>query len=150
MPSSDDWIKKAEESALLREMVLREYDAVSQRYGDAKVNDPPGKIVPLAAPASLVVPRPESFSLQEIEGFFFKKNVVRKDAEREKQEPFQQVQPKDGAASVVQSAALQFNDANGTGVFLASNGAPESLPDQSGNMRSLLQQNSGSNRPLMV
>lgn len=138
----------------MREMVSREYDPGSQRYDGVKVNvnvkDAAGKIVSLAAPASFLVPRPESFSLQEVEGFLFKKNVLRKDVEREEQDPSQPEQPKDGAGNVVQSTVLQFNDVSGTGALFASNGAPESLSDQPGNMRSLLQQNRGSNRPLMV
>jgi hypothetical protein len=150
MSSANYLIRKAEESILWRELMSREYDIASQKNQGIKPDDPAEKIVPAPPPANLAITRPESFSFQEIERFFFKKNVPGKVADLEKQSPFQEVQPKDGAANVVQSTALQFNDINGTGVFFASNGAPESMPGQSGEMRSLLQQNGWSNRPLMV
>lgn len=147
-------IEKAEEVLLLREMMARQYDLDSQRNGNIKPADPAGRIVPATvpapAPASLGITKPENFSFQEVEGFFFKKNVSRRAVELENPGSFQQVQPKDGAGNVVQGTALQFNDVNGTSVFFASSGAPESLADQSGKMRSPLQQDSWSKRPLMV
>ena len=154
--SDPDYLnRKARESALLREMMSREYDVSLQKNGEIKPDDPVAKIVPAAAPANLVITRTENFSFKEIEGFlfFFKKNVSTKVADLEKQNPFQPLQPfqpKDGTGNVVQSTALQFNDVNGAGVLFASNGAPESLSDQSGETRSMLQQNGWGNRQLMV
>ncbi|MFL6719848.1 MAG: hypothetical protein ACJ8G3_26175 [Burkholderiaceae bacterium] len=154
MSDPDYLIRKARESesALLREMVSREYDVSLQKNGEIKPDDPAGKIVPAAAAANLVITRTENFSFKEIEGFF-KKNVSTKAADLEKQNPFQPLQPfqrKDGTGNVVQSTALQFNEGNGAGVLFASNGAPESLSGQSGETRSMPQQNGWGNRALMV
>jgi hypothetical protein len=152
MSISDDLLKKAKESLLWREMMSPEYYGVgSKKDGDVNTGEPAGKIVPAAPPANLVITKPESFSFQKIDGFFFKRNVLGdKDAALEKQNPFQDVPPGDGVENVVQSTALQFDDVNGVSTLLASNGAPESLSDRSGEMRSLLQENSLRSRPLMV
>lgn len=152
MSISDDLLKKARESLLWREMILPEYYGVgAKKNGDANTGEPAGKIAPTAPPASLAIMKPESFSFREINGFFFKRNVLgNKDAVLEKQNPFQDVPPRDGVENVVQSTALQFNDVNGVSTLLASNGAPESLSDRSGEMLSLLQENSLRSRPLMV
>lgn len=152
MSSSDDLIRKAKEANLLREMMLPEYDVGLKNNAsqDGNTGEPARKTVPAAPPANLVITKPESFSFLEIERFLFKRDVAGKSAALEKQNPFQEVLPKDGAGNVVQSTALQFNDVNGASMFFASNGAPESLSEQSGEVRSLLQENSLRSRPLMV
>jgi hypothetical protein len=154
MSISDDLLKKAKESLLWREMISPEYYGTgANKHDDVNTGLPAWKIVPAAPPANLVITKPESFlfQFQEINGFFFKRNVLRnKDADLEKQKPFQDVPQKDGLGNVVQSTALQFNDVNAVSTSLASNGAPESLSDRSGEMRSLLQENSLRSRPLMV
>lgn len=152
MSISDDVLKKAKESLLWREMISPEYNGVgAKKNGDVNTGGPAGKIAPAAPPANLVITKAEIFSFQEINGFFFKRNVLgNKDAALEKQNPFQDVQLRNGVENVVQSTALQFNDVNAMSTLLASNGAPESLSDRSGEMRSLLQENSLRSRPLMV
>ncbi|WP_194712196.1 hypothetical protein [Noviherbaspirillum soli] len=150
MSSFNYLIRNADEAMPWREMKLREYDVDSERKQDGKPDDPAGKIVPAAPTANLVITRPDSLSLANIESFFFKINVSGKLADLENPNPFQQAQAKDGAANVVQSTALQFNDVNGAGVLFASNGAPESLSDRSDEMRSLLEQNSLRNRLSMI
>jgi len=152
MSISADLLKKAKESLLWREMISPEYYGTgANKDSDVNTGEPAGKVVPAAPPANLVISKPESFSFQEINGFFFKRNVLsNKDAALEKQKPFQDVPPSNGLGNVVQSTVLQFNDANAVSTLLASNGAPESLSDRSGEMRSLLQENSLRSRPLMV
>ena len=150
MSSFNYLIRKAEEAMPWREVKLREYDVDLEKKQDSQPDDPAGKIVPAAPTANLVITRPDSFSLSNIEKFLFRRNVSDKPVDSESLNPFQEDQAKDGAANVVQSTALQFNDVNGTGALFASNGAPESLSDQAGEMRSLLEQNGWRNRPSMV
>ena len=150
MSISDDLLKKTEARIRRQEMPTPEYDAVWKSNRRSKLDESAEKIIAPAPPANLVITRPESFSFQEIEGFFFKKNISSKAVELEKQNPFQDVQSSNNAGNVVQTTASQFNNVNGAGVLFASNGAPESLSDKSGEMRSLLQQNNWSRRPLMA
>ena len=152
MLNSDDSIRKANEANRWREMTLREYGigldrSISQ---DENTGGPAGKTVPAAPFANLAIVKPESFSFLEIEKFLFKRDVPGKSTALEKQNPFQEVLPKDGAGDVVQSTASQFNDVNGASTVFASNGAPESLSAQSGEVRLLVQENSLRSRPLMV
>ena len=149
--SISDYLLKETRARMLRQaMTSPEYDAVWKNNGRGKPEEPVEKIVAPASPPNLVITRPESFSFQEIEGFFFKRNAPSKAGELERQNPFQDARPGSNAENVVQATASQFNDVNGAGVLFASNGAPDSLSDQSGEMRSLLQQDSWSKRPLMV
>lgn len=150
MSSFSYLIRKAEEETPWRELKLRKYDVDAEKRQDAAPGDRPGDMVPPAAAANLVITRPDSFSLSNIEKFLFRRNVPEKPLDPENLNPFQEVQAKDGAASVVQSTALQFTDVNGTGALFASNGAPESLSDKTGEMRSLLEPNAWRNRPSMV
>nr|WP_217344815.1 hypothetical protein [Noviherbaspirillum sp. L7-7A]MBV0879002.1 hypothetical protein [Noviherbaspirillum sp. L7-7A] len=152
MSISADLLKKTKESLRWLEMISPDYYGVGPKKDvDGNTGEPVRKIVPAAPPANLVITEPEIFLFQEINGFFFKRNVLgNKDAALEKQKPFQDVPPSNGVGNVVQSTALQFNDVDAVSALLASNGAPESLPDRSGEMRSLLQENGLRNRPLMV
>lgn len=140
MSSSNPLVRKAEEVMLWRERVFQEYDVDSEKNQGIKRDDPARKMVP-AAPANLIITRLDSFSLPNVDKFFFKKSVPDKAADLENPNPFQEAQAEDGTANVVQSTALQFNDVNGAGVLFASNGAPEFLSDQSGEMRQLLEKN---------
>jgi len=149
MSSSNYLVRKAEEVMLRREMMAREYDVNSERNQGIKPDEPARKMVPAAAFANLVITRPDLPSFVKIQTFPSGHKVSDKPADLENPNPFQQAQAKDGAANVVQSTALQFNDVNGAGVLFASNGAPESLPDKSGEMRLLLEQN-GRHRTSMV
>lgn len=139
-----------EDSAALQKIPVQEVDAawIGDRY--TKPGQPAENTVPVAPSASLVITRPESFSFQEIEGFLFKRNIAGKPMSSEgkilPQEADQGVIPGNG----VQSTASQFSRLNGAGVVFASDGAPESLSDQAGEMRSLLEKNNWSKRPLMV
>lgn len=150
MSISDDLLKKTAASIRWQERVAPDYDTVWESDKRGKSDESAKKMIAPAPPANLVITRPESFSFQEIEGFFFKRNISSKAVELERQNPFQDVQPSNNAGNVVQAAASQFNDVNGAGVLFASNGAPESLSDQSAEMRSMLQQNNWSRRPSIV
>lgn len=152
MLNSDDSIRKANEANRWREMTLQEYGiGLGRSIGqDENTGGPVGKTVPAAPSANLAIVKPENFSFLEIEKFLFKRDVPGKSTALEKQNPFQEVLPKDGAGDVVQSTASQFNDVNGASTVFASNGAPESLSAQSGEVRLLAQENSLRSRPLMV
>lgn len=150
MSSFNYLVGKAEEAMSWREMKLREYDVDSEKKQEGKPEGLAEKIVPAAPTANLVIARPDSFSLSNMEKFLFRRNVLDKPVDPESLDPFEEVQAKDGAANVAQSTALQFNDVNGAGALLASSGAPESLSDQAGEMRLLLEQNGWRNRPSIV
>lgn len=146
----DYLIRESKDSLALRSMPIQEVDAawIGDRY---RMPGPPAEEkAPVVPSASLVITRPESFSFQEIEGFLFKRNIADKPAnpqgEAQPQEAGQGTRP----GNVVQSTALQFSRVNGAGVLLASDGAPESVPGQAGEMRSLLEKNNWSKRPLIV
>lgn len=143
-------VRQAEEVIRQREMMSQEYDVGSKRNQDAKPDGLFRKIVPAAPTENLLITRLDEFSLANVNKFFSKISVADRAVDLENPNPFKDSQAKDGATSVVQSAALQFNDVNGAGVLFASNGAPESLSDQAGDMRLLVEQNGRRNPRLMV
>lgn len=99
--------------------------------------------------ASLTVIRPESFSFQQIEKFFFKKNILDKPASLETPASSRDWAWADSASQAVESPVRQFSDATSDSLLFASDGAPESVPDRADDMRSLLQPQ-GWNKPRLM
>jgi hypothetical protein len=143
-------VRQSEEVIRQREMMSQEYDVGSKRNQDAKPDGLLKKIVSAVPLENLVITQPDDLSFLNINKFFFNANVADRAVDLKNPNPFKESQAKDGATNVVQSAALQFNDVNGAGVLFASNGAPESLSDQAGDMRLLVEQNGRRNPRLMV
>lgn len=100
--------------------------------------------------SNLTVIRPESFSFQQIEKFFFKKNILDKPASLETPASSRDWAWADPASQTVESPVRQFNDAISDSLLFASDGAPESVPDRADDMRSLLQPHGWSKPRLMV